>query len=212
MMDVGSDSAQPGRADSLTSMADYYAILSIKPGFSDLKLLGRFLRSCKLAMATGDQTSLIEIRRGFEVLRYEDTRIVYFRMHRVLVRNEPLRFPEAKKREMLQEIRAKEAIALHGTSPVIAPTMDFGTLLFNVVAGIVLMDLARLIPWGGSGVLLLVALPIIIASNGFTWVTMGIGALFVGLAFLALKARASDYVTYPGAVPFRFVTRKRGVP
>ena len=197
MQDVRSDSGQLGRTGAPSTLADYYGLLGIKPGYSDMHLLVCFLRSCKLAMAASDEATLMEIRRGFEVLRYEDTRIAYYRMHRVLVRHEPLRFPEAKRHEMLQEIRAKEALAINGTSPTIKPTLDYSTLLFNVVAGIVLLDLARIYPFGSSGVRLLVGLAIIVAVNGFTWLTAGISAFFIAIAYVALKARASDYVTYP---------------
>lgn len=197
MQDVRPDSGQLERTDAPSTLADYYGILGIKPGYSDIHLLVRFLRSCKLAMSAGDQASLKEIRRGFEVLRYEDTRIAYYRMHRLLVKREPLRFPEVKRHEMLRDIRAKEAIALSVTDPVITPALDYRTLLFDVVARVALLDLARIFTWGSSGLLLLMALPFIIASGGFTWSTAGIGIFFIALAYFALKARTSDYVTYP---------------
>ena len=184
-------------------LVDYYSILGIKPGFSDVHLLHRFLKGCRQAMAIGNQEALMSIRRGFEVLRYEDTRIVYFRMHRVLVRHEPLRFPEAKKREMMQEIRTKEALALDGTSPVIKPRMGYGMLQLDVLMDIVLMDLSRVLGYGVSGTVFLIAMPIIIAVNGATSLTLGISAMFAAFAFIALKARASDYVTYPDMHPFR---------
>ena len=203
MHEAQADSAEPGRTAGPELLADYYAILAIKHGFTDWQLLVCFLRSSKRAMACGDHAALMDIRRGFEVLRYEDTRIAYFRMHRVFLRHEGLRFPDAKKYAMLHDIRTKEALALQGTSPVVGKGMDHGSLLFSVISGIMMMDLARLFTWGGSGVALLVALPIIIAVNGLTWPTAGICALISAWACLALKARASDYVTYPPKFFFR---------
>lgn len=197
MQEAEADNPQPGHTALPETLADYYTILGIKNGFTDWQLLVRFLRSSKRAMAAGDDDTLMHIRRGFEVLRYEDTRIAYYRMHRVFLRHEALRFPDGKKYGMLHDIRAKEDLAMKGTSPVVGRGMDYGSLLFSVVAGIVAMDLARLFTWGGSGVAILVALPIIIAVNGVTWPTAGISALIVAWACLALKARASDYVTYP---------------
>ncbi len=203
MQDVRSDSGQLERKGSPSTLADYYGILGIKPGSSDLHLLVRFLRSCKLVMAGGDEATLMEIRRGFEVLRYEDTRIAYFRMHRVLVRHEPLRFPEAKKREMMQQIRAKEALASDGTSPVVKPRMGYGALQLDVLLDVVLMELSRVFGYGVSGTLLVIAVPIIIVVNGATWLTLGISAMLAAIAFIVIKARASDYVTYPDMHPFR---------
>ncbi len=198
---VQADAETYGRTDRSSDLSDYYDLLGIKPGYSDLHLLLRFLKSSKLAMDGDDPEKVMAIRKGFEVLRYEDTRIAYFRMYRVLVRKESLRFPEVKKREMLKDIRSKEAIALNGSKPVIRTSMDFSDLLFDVITGILLFDLSRIFA-RGSGLVLLLALPIIIAVNGVTWLTFLVGILLLIWALLVLKMRASDYVTYPHLHPF----------
>lgn len=201
MIMVQADAETYGRTDRSSDLSDYYDLLGIKPGYSDLHLLLRFLKSSKLAMDGDDPEKVMAIRKGFEVLRYEDTRIAYFRMYRVLVRKESLRFPEVKKREMLKDIRSKEAIALNGSKPVIRTSMDFSDLLFDVITGILLFDLSRIFA-RGSGLVLLLALPIIIAVNGVTWLTFLVGILLLIWALLVLKMRASDYVTYPHLHPF----------
>jgi hypothetical protein len=202
MQAVPTDSKQPRGTDAPSILTDYYGILRIKPGYSDIHLLMRFIRSCKLAMAAGDKATLTDIRRGFEVLRYEDTRIAYFRMHRVLVLHEPLRYPEAKKNEMLRDIRAKEELALLGSHPVVTHETGYGSLLFDVITSIVLLDLARIFPFGSSALLLLLGMLIAILVAGITWPMVGIGICFVTWAYWVLRARASDYVTYPEQVPF----------
>jgi hypothetical protein len=191
-----------GHADPVTSkdpygLVDYYALLGVRPGFSDLALLRSFLRKCRSAMATGDMEGLQLIRRGFEVLRYEDTRIKYFRMHRVLVKREALRFPEVKKREMMDDIREKEALAENGTSPVLKPGMNYSMLLSIVLIRIAWLDLSRIIPWCLSGLVLCTGIMILVAVNGLTWFTLGASAFVLIIAFYALRLRASDYVTYP---------------
>ena len=200
-MKLRTDAKSFGRTERSTDLTDYYGLLGIKPGYSDLHLLFRFLKSSKLAIAAGDLEKVIDVRRGFEVLRYEDTRIAYFRMHRVLVRKEQLRFPEVKKQEMLQEIRSKEAIAINGSKPVIDPSMDYSSLLFLVVADVLLLDLSRMFA-RGSGVIILLVLPVIIVVNGISWLTFFISVLLISWAVLVIRVRASDYVTYPHLHPF----------
>lgn len=176
-------------------LTDYYGLLQIEPGFSDLRLLKRFLQGCKKAMASGDHNALASLlRRGFEVLRYEDTRVSYFRMHRVLVRREPLRFPEVKKNEMLQDIRAKEELAAGGTGPVMKPGMTYDQLLSNVMTDVALRDLSHVFYWGASGLVLLLGSAIIIAVNGMSWLTFGTCPLLWGFAMLAIRSRLRDYV------------------
>jgi hypothetical protein len=189
-------------------LADYYELLAIGPGFSDLSLLRQFLVSSKRAIASGDHAALIEIRKGFEVLRYEDVRVHYYRLHRVLVRHEFLHFPEAKRREMLQAIRAKEALAINGSHPVVKPTTDYYGLLSEVVWGIVLLDLAHMLSFGAPGVVLLLGAIIIIAANGITGSIVAISIFFLALAFVILRTRARDYVTYPDQVPFGPVVKE----
>jgi hypothetical protein len=178
-------------------LQDYYALLGVRPGFSDLTLLWSFLRKCRSAMATGDIEGLRLVRRGFEVLRYEDTRIAYFRMYRVLVKRDALRFPEAKKREMTDDIRAKEALAENGTSPVLKPGMNYTALLGEVLFQIVLLDLVRVFYWGSSGLVLSLVAVVLIAVNGLTWLMLVLSGFLLIVALFAFKVRASDYVTYP---------------
>lgn len=178
-------------------LSDYYAILGVDSGFSHIHLLRQFLRRCKQTMPTGDQEEVMAIRKGFEVLRYEDTRIAYYRMHRVLVRREPLRFPEAKKREMLHDIRTKEASAMSGTKPVIKPGMTYARLLDDVQFGIIWLDLAHVIPFGASGVFLLLAIPFLIAISGVIWLIVGVSVMLAAVAIFHLRERIKDYVTDP---------------
>ncbi|HMN04122.1 MAG TPA: hypothetical protein PKD45_00180 [Flavobacteriales bacterium] len=183
-------------SDSLI-LANYYAVLGVDPGFSDIHLLRQFLRRCKQVIPTGDHEALLSIRKGFEVLRYEDTRIAYYRMHRLLVRHEPLRFPKAKQWEMMQEIRNKEALAVNGTRPVVKPGKSYDSVLDDVLFCVARRDLSNLFPLGVSGLALLIAMPIVIAANGITWVSLGICALILPFAFLYLRERVKDYVTDP---------------
>lgn len=178
-------------------LADYYAILGVTSGFTEIQLLRHFLRRCKQGITAGDQEAIMAIRRGFEVLRYEDTRIAYYRMHRLLVRKEPLRFPEGKKREMLHEIRLKEALALSGSKPVIMPGKGYDSLLDDVWFGIARKDVARMYPFGASGLALLLGLPFLVAVNGLTWVSLTICAAIAPIAILHLRERVKDYVTDP---------------
>lgn len=178
-------------------LANYYSVLGVDPGFSDINLLRQFLRRCKQVIPTGDHEALLSIRKGFEVLRYEDTRITYYRMHRLLVRHEPMRFPEAKQREMMHEIRGKEALALNGTRPVIKPGKTYASLLDDVLFNVARRDLSHLFSIGVSGLALLIAMPLLVAANGLTWVSLGICALVLPFAFLYLRERVKDYVTDP---------------
>lgn len=183
---------------AMQDLVDYYALLGVRPGFSDLTLLRSFLRKCRSAMATGDLEGLQLIRRGFEVLRYEDTRIAYFRMHRVLVKREALRFPEVKKREMMDDIHEKETLAeKHLTVPVLKPGMSYATLLDDVLWQIALLDLYRVFYWGASGLVLCLGCVILIAVNGLAWWTLALSGFLLMVALFALKLRASDYVTCP---------------
>lgn len=184
-------------ADDPGHLTDYYGLLQIEPGFSDLRLLKRFLQGCKKAMASGDHDALASLRRGFEVLRYEDTRIAYFRMHRVLVRREPLRFPEVKKQEMLKDIRAKEALAAGGTAPVMKPGMTYDQLLSNMMTDVALRDLSQVFGFGASGIVLVLASAILIGVNGMSWLTFGFCPLLWIFAMLVIRSRLRDYVNYP---------------
>ena len=181
-------------ADDTGQLTDYYCLLQIEPGFSDLRLLKRFLQGCRKAMASGDDVLLVNLRRGFEVLRYEDTRVAYFRMHRVLVRRDPLRFPEVKKQEMLKDIRAKEELAAGGTAPVMKPGMTYDQLLSNVMTDVAVRDLSHVFYTGASGLVLLLGSAIIIAVNGMSWLTFGICPLLWVFAMLAIRSRLRDYV------------------
>ena len=189
--------AHPMKSTAPHGLEDYYALLGVRPGFSDLTLLRSFLRKCRFAVTTGDMEVLQLVRRGFEVLRYEDTRIAYYRMYRVLVKDEALRFPEVKKREMMDDIRAKEALAENGTSPVLKPEMNYSALLGDVLFQIAWLDLSRVIYWGSSGLVLGLGAVILIAVHGLTWLTLVLAGALLLVALLALKFRASDYVTYP---------------
>ncbi len=175
---------------------DYYQLLNVRPGFSDLQLLRRFLRGCRQAMNAGDHAILMSVRRGFEVLRYEDTRISYYRMHRLLVQKEPLRFPIMKQREMLQDIRSKEALASGRTNPVIDVGTTYFELEMKVISQIMFLDLSRI--WrGASGLIFLIgSLMIIVANKAAPW-SIAVALLMSAWGLFALKLRASDYVTYP---------------
>lgn len=178
-------------------LQDYYLLLDVRPGSSDLQLLRHFLRNCRKAMANNDEATLLKIRQGFEVLRYEDTRISYFRIHRLLIRKEPMRFPIQKQREMLQDIRSKIALADGQTSPVITPGSTYFKLELKVLTGIMLLDLSNLLSFGASGTLLLVALPILVIANEASWLSIIIASSMAIWGMFVLKRCASDYVTYP---------------
>jgi hypothetical protein len=148
-------------------------------------------------MAEDDHEALANLRRGFEVLRYEDTRVSYFRMHRVLVRREPLRFPEVKKQEMLEDIRAKEELVAGGTDPVMKPGLRYDQLLFNVMTDVALRNLSRIFGFGASGLVLVFGSVIIMAVNGMSWLDVGICAPLCAFALIVLRSRLRDYVNYP---------------
>jgi len=180
-----------------SELEDYYQLFDLRPGYTDLQLLRRFLRLCQQAVDERDEALLSRIRQGFEVLRYEDTRISYYRMHRLLIRKDPLHFPIQKQHEMLQDIRSKEFMSAGQTSPVIAPGSSYFMIELKVLTGIVLLDLERLFSLGASGVTILIALPILIMSQDGSWSSIGISALLGAWGLYVLKLRASDYVTYP---------------
>ena len=197
-LNLNSGTAQQSEADvEQLEFQDYYQLLDVRPGSSDLQLLRHFLRHCRKAMAERDEATLLKIRQGFEVLRYEDTRISYFRMHRLLIRKEPMRFPIPKQREMLQDIRSKMALANGQTSPVIEPGSTYFKLELKVLTGIMLLDLSNLLYFGASGTLLLVALPILVIANEASWLSIIIASPMALWGLFVLKRCASDYVTYP---------------
>jgi hypothetical protein len=196
MPQVIDKSEAAGPAEGAIHLDDYYQLLNVRPGFTELQLLRRFLTTCRKAMDTNDMAEVMRIRKGFEVLRYEDTRISYFRMYQLLVRKEPLRFPINKQREMLQEIQTKQALAT-STSPVVEEGTSYFQLELKVIAGILLEDLARIFVVGMSGIVLLIGILILITANNASLLSLGISIPMGVLAIYMLTVRATDYVTYP---------------
>jgi len=172
-------------------MNDYYQILQLKHRFSSLNLLHNYFKMIKLSLEANDHEEIIKARMGFEVLRHEDSKISYDRIHRKYILNQELNFPKVRESEMTNLVKSKEQLGMQEANKIIHNKDSFIMFLIHYFIGFILTDILYSL-FGVGGILyIIIGLLILISSIHGPFI---VGILTLLFGFVLLNRSFKGYI------------------
>lgn len=172
---------------------NYYQILDIKPKSSASKLLSKYFKGIKKALANDDAEAYKDCIAGFEILREEKVAEAYHRIYRKHILKRNLNFPTVTEKKLINAFHKKEKEAEEHVNSYKGDLPSYNGELLAWIFKFLLYDLSKIIFWGLSGVVFIgVALYVIFAFGNQPSIYGGLILLVVG--YFALRSNFRNRV------------------
>lgn len=159
-------------------------LIQIRYEHSAFQLFRGYLKGVRKALSVGDVEQFMLYRKGYEVLRNEESFEAYHRIYRKYILNQKLNYPPAKEKQLIAQYQEKEQKAEEFVRAYNNSLPSFGSHLTWLLTKFAAFDLVQIIGFGGSGILFTgVGVWAMMYFGNFTNIIGGSLAVLIGFFF-----------------------------